>query len=98
MIHRCTTTECPFIGQRTSRSCRCHQTDEQVLRESLRRMVARFGGSAIHTEDHLALREARAALEGDYHLAAAPSGNDSWQLISAAMINRPRDALKRTES
>ena len=31
-LHRCTTPECPFVGQVTSRGCKCHKTDEQVLR------------------------------------------------------------------
>ena len=30
-LHRCTETDCPFIGQTTTKACRCHRTDEQVL-------------------------------------------------------------------
>lgn len=30
-LHRCTESECPFIGQTTSRSCGCHKTNEEVL-------------------------------------------------------------------
>lgn len=44
MLHKCTDTECPFVGQRTSRHCRCHQTDEQVLRIALERAVAILDG------------------------------------------------------
>lgn len=32
-IHRCTETECPFVGQVTSKSCLCHKTAEQMLSE-----------------------------------------------------------------
>lgn len=28
--HRCTDIECPMLGQRSSTSCRCHRTREQV--------------------------------------------------------------------
>lgn len=31
-LHRCSTAECPFVGQATNKGCGCHQTDEQVLR------------------------------------------------------------------
>ena len=30
-LHRCTEPECPHVGQQTSRSCRCHKTNEEVL-------------------------------------------------------------------
>lgn len=44
MIHRCTDDACPSVGQRTSSSCGCHQTDEQVLRSALRKLAAEVGG------------------------------------------------------
>lgn len=44
MLHKCTDTECPYVGQRTSRGCGCHQTDEQVLRIALERAVAILDG------------------------------------------------------
>lgn len=34
-LHRCSTAECPFVGQHTTRSCECHKTDEQVLRATI---------------------------------------------------------------
>lgn len=38
MLHKCTDAECPFVGQRTDRTCGCHQTDEQVLRDENERL------------------------------------------------------------
>jgi hypothetical protein len=33
-LHRCTEAECPFVGKPSTRgSCRCHKTDEEVLKE-----------------------------------------------------------------
>ena len=29
--HRCADSECPTFGQRTSKSCQCHQTREQMM-------------------------------------------------------------------
>jgi hypothetical protein len=31
MDHRCSDSDCPFIGQRTSSGCGCHKTREQML-------------------------------------------------------------------
>lgn len=39
-LHRCTTAECPFVGERTARDCNCHKSDEQVLREAAAAMLA----------------------------------------------------------
>ncbi len=47
MLHRCTDRACPSFDQRTSPSCGCHQTDEQVLRaeiERLRNILDDIGG------------------------------------------------------
>jgi hypothetical protein len=35
-LHRCTETDCLFIGQTTTKGCGCHRTDEQVLRDALK--------------------------------------------------------------
>ena len=38
-LHRCTEPECPFVGQTTSRSCRCHKTNEEVLTKQRDRLL-----------------------------------------------------------
>lgn len=38
--HRCTEKECPFVGQVTSKSCRCHKTAEQMLSERVAELEA----------------------------------------------------------
>lgn len=38
--HRCTEKECPFVGQVTSKSCRCHKTAEQMLVERVAELEA----------------------------------------------------------
>ncbi len=38
--HRCTEKECPFVGQVTSKSCRCHKTAEQMLAERVEELEA----------------------------------------------------------
>ncbi len=57
MLHKCTDFTCPSIGQRTSKTCGCHQTDEQVLRalsadllSALRDMMGEFEDPTI-TDD-----------------------------------------------
>jgi hypothetical protein len=70
MTHKCTDTECPFVGQRTSKGCGCHQTDEQVLRaenERLRGALDHIAISELVTDNWVA-EFARTALEGlDQH-------------------------------
>jgi len=39
-IHRCTDPECPFVGQVTSKSCGCHKTAEQMLKERVAKLEA----------------------------------------------------------
>lgn len=46
--HLCTEPECPFEGQPTGRSCRCHKTDEQVLRERVTVLEAALEAIANH--------------------------------------------------
>lgn len=41
MLHRCTEAQCPHFGQRTDRGCKCHRTDEQVLRDALEQIEGR---------------------------------------------------------
>lgn len=33
--HRCTTADCPFLGQFTDRGCKCHKTPEQLRDEEI---------------------------------------------------------------
>lgn len=39
-VHRCAERECPFFGQATYNSCRCHKTSEQLLLEQRDDMLA----------------------------------------------------------
>jgi len=39
-IHRCTDKGCPFVGQVTSKSCGCHKTAEQMLKERVEELEA----------------------------------------------------------
>ena len=39
-LHRCTDTDCCYIGLASPRGCGCHQTDEQMLRESHAALLA----------------------------------------------------------
>lgn len=33
--HVCTTADCPLIGQRTDRGCKCHKTPEQMMQAEI---------------------------------------------------------------
>ncbi len=33
--HRCNDNGCPYLGQASPKSCACHKTNEQVLREQV---------------------------------------------------------------
>lgn len=67
MIHRCTDEVCPSVGQRTSSSCGCHQTDEQVLREVNRTLLAALHEGRRAIGDHFAPNDCYATgpLTGD---------------------------------
>ena len=43
-IHRCTDTGCPFVGQVTSKSCGCHKTAEQMLKERVEELEGALRG------------------------------------------------------
>ncbi len=65
-LHRCTEAECPFLGQATSDSCRCHKTDVQVLREQRDDMLAALQGieaELAHGCAHYAQEIARTVLD-----------------------------------
>lgn len=47
-LHRCITAECPFVGQVTNRGCKCHQTDEQVLRVTIADLMEALRDIAEH--------------------------------------------------
>lgn len=62
-IHRCATAYCPAYSQATDRSCKCHQTSEQILlaqRDELLTWARRLANAlALHgssIELQLALR------------------------------------------
>lgn len=38
-IHRCTEQDCPYLGQPTYKSCRCHKTGEQMLIEQRDQLI-----------------------------------------------------------
>lgn len=38
-LHRCPHRDCDYFGQPTDRGCRCHISDEQVLREQIGEML-----------------------------------------------------------
>lgn len=63
-LHRCTEGECPFVGQRTGRGCRCHKTDEQVLRENSAAMLTALRAFAV-------LRDSGLLIEGDAAVSTA---------------------------
>lgn len=51
-LHRCTEAECPFVGQTTNRSCRCHRTDEQVQGERIASLVEALEALCDDIDEH----------------------------------------------
>lgn len=53
-IHRCTTEDCPYLGQPTFRGCGCHKTSEQLLLEQCDELLAVLKALAKEHHDILA--------------------------------------------
>lgn len=45
-VHRCTDPDCTFVGQVTSKSCGCHKTAEQMLKERVEELEAALNAAA----------------------------------------------------
>jgi len=51
-LHRCTERKCPFVGQVTSKSCRCHKTAEQMLARRVAELEIALGALCDDIEKH----------------------------------------------
>lgn len=55
-LHRCSEAECPYLGEPSSRHCRCHRTDEEVLRaenKAMREALESLEGRVEEASDWL---------------------------------------------
>lgn len=62
-IHRCEDSDCPSLGQRTSKSCRCHVTGEQMLVDQRDALLASLKQALRYIEVNVAYRGAMTAAE-----------------------------------
>lgn len=75
-LHRCTEAECPFVGQITSRSCRCHKTDLEMLEGAIKALLS--------ADDDM--------LSFLVSVRPADIGEDEWRKQHKAHSDRSRDA------
>lgn len=85
-IHRCTEKACPFVGQVTSKSCRCHKTAEQMLQERVAELEAALRKTTGELRDLRAMvyGECPSLLEDHF---SAPNIDDAIESGDAALAN-----------
>lgn len=92
-LHRCTETECPFIGQTTSRSCLCHKTDEQVLAERVKDLTIALEFTTKTLEEFLAFHDSKTKPCGEYGVECPISMGEWFGNSERAGIKAARAAL-----
>ena len=52
-LHRCTDSECPYLGQATNKGCACHLSDVEVLTAINAELVEALGNARSATQAFL---------------------------------------------